>query len=248
MRPAASMVVRTAEGYHADCHPALATWLGRGREPARWAQHRSYLRDRLSMLQRDIAADDTVRLRRMEREAIMRTVLEWLFPGFEDASSVLASLPSPGSLDPGRWQQVMQYGEYIKFVQTAIDWNNVIVFLLYPYFWDTIWHEPEKLFLKHPDAIHREFLRAGAAREILAIQPGYEQQVVSVLDQGQLGTLPNGSRFQASIDYVTTTNAGFQPDPNNGAAEPGALIGTWTDFTPSSALDIETTVIPVIEA
>jgi hypothetical protein len=252
MQVAQSGMVRLLATY-VPTEAAMEAWRSRcwtiirDAESARRAQHRSYLRDRLSMLQRDIAADDPVRLRRMEREAIMRTVLEWLFPGFKDASSVLASLPSPGSLDPGRWQQVMQYGEYIKFVQTAIDWDNVMVFL-YPYFWDTIWNEPEKLFLQHPDPVHREFLRAGSARVILAIQPGYEQEVVSLLDQGQLGKLPHGTRFQASIDYVAATNADLRPNPNDGDANPGTLIGSWTDYTPSSALDIETTVMPVIEA
>jgi hypothetical protein len=217
---------------------------------ARFAQHRSYLRERQGILQKDIAADDPVRLRRMEREAIMRTVLDWLFPGFEDASSVLANLPSPGSLDPAKWQQVMQYGEYIKFVQTAIDWDNVMVFL-YPYFWDTIWNEPEKLFLQHPDAVRREFLRAGAARVILAIQPGFEEQVVSLLDQGQLGKLPGKNRFQDAIDYVTATNADYRTTAEGGGAsedpkEPGVLIGSWTDYTPSSALDIQTTLVPVV--
>ncbi len=233
----------------------LACWTTiRDAASAKFAQHRTYLRDRQGILQKDIAADDTVRLRRMEREAIMRSVLEWLFPGFENASSVLASLPSPGSLDPGKWQQVMQYGEYIKFVQTAIDWDNVMVFL-YPYFWDTIWNEQEKLFLQHPDPIRREFLRAGAARVILAIQPGFEEEVVSLLDQGQLGKLPDQNRFEAAINYVTRTNAQLQPTGGNGdnsdsddSKAPGVRIGKWTNFTPSSALDIETTLMPVITA
>jgi GH18 family chitinase len=216
------------------------------------AQHRSYLRDRQSALQRAIAADDPLRLRRMEREAVMRLVLEWLFPGFEDASSVLATLPSPGSLDPGTWQQVMEYGEYIKFVQTAIDWDNVMVFL-YPYFWDTIWHEQQKLFLDHPDAVHREFLRAGAARVVLAVEPGFEDQVVSLLDQGQLGGLGEQSRFAKVIQDVQAANAAYAKTTQGGGRcedprEPGVLIGSWTDYTPSSALDIDVTLKPLLAA
>jgi hypothetical protein len=227
----------------------MACWtIIRDAASARFAQHRSYLRDRQIALQKEIAADNPVRLRRLEREAIMYSVLDWLFPGFEDASSVLASLPSPGSLDPGTWQQVMQYGEYIKFVQTAIDWENVMVFL-YPYFWDTISHAEEKLFLNHPDAVHREFLRAGSARVILAIQPGFEDDVVALLDQGQLGELPGGNRFQAAIAYVKDATNRFKGAPAGGTGqetnEPGILIGSWTDYTPSAALDIRTTVMEV---
>lgn len=63
---------------------------------------------------------------------------------------------------------------YVKFVQTAIDWDNVMVFL-YPYFWDTYPEQRVKLFMDHPDPLRREFLRAGAARVVLAIQPGFEE-------------------------------------------------------------------------
>lgn len=226
----------------------LACWtIIRDGASARAAQHRSYLRERQNALQKQIAGDNPVTLRRMEKEAIMFSVLQWLFPGFQDATSVLASLPPPGYLDPGKWQQIMQYGEYIKFVQTAIDWDNVMVFL-YPYFWDTVWHSIEKIFLTHPDPVHREFLRAGAARVVLAIQPGFEEQVVSLLNQGQLGNLPNQNRFAKAIDYVVAANKAFIETASGPeeVKEPGILIGSWTDYTPSSALDIQTTVIPNI--
>lgn len=230
----------------------LSCWAAiRGAASASNALHRSYLNDRQAALQRELGADDTIRLRRLEREAIMRAVLDWLFPGFEDANSVLSNLPSPGSLNQGQWQQVMEYGEYIKFVQTAIDWDNVVVFL-YPYFWDTIWNEHEKLFLNHPDVLHREFLRAGAARVIIAIQPGFENDVVSLLDMGQLGALGDQSRFAQVIDDVQQANAAYAQTTQGGGAtedpkEPGVLIGSWTDFTPTSALDIEVTLQRVIE-
>jgi hypothetical protein len=213
-------------------------------------QHRNYLRERLSALQKDISNDDPIRLRRMEREAIMRSVLEWLFPGFGNASSVLSDLPVPASEDLGEWQQIMEYGEYIKFIQTAIDWDNAIVFL-YPYFWDTSWNEQEKLFLNHPDPVHREFLRAGAARVIIAIQPGFEEDVVSLLEQGQMGRLIPQSRFDRVINdvhdanaaYAQTTHGSDSEDPREPGGDP---IGKWTDYTPTSALDIEVTVQSVI--
>jgi hypothetical protein len=231
----------------------LASWSTiRDAAAANAAQHRTYLRDRQAALQKAIAGDDPVKLRRMEREAVMRAVLEWLFPGFEDANSVLVNLPSPGELDPGSWQQVMEYGEYIKFVQNSIDWDNVMVFL-YPYFWDTYPHQSEKLFLDHPDPIHREFLRAGSARVIIAIEPGFEDQVVSLLDQGQLGSLTPKSRFAKVIKDVQDANAAYDKTtqgggPSEDPKQPGILIGSWTDYTPSSALDIEVTLMSVISA
>jgi hypothetical protein len=216
---------------------------------ADFMQQRSQMRDRRTALSQQIAADSAITLRRREREEIMYLVLSWLFPGFSDASSVLNNLPDPGSLDAASWQQIMEYGEYIKFIETAIDWDNVTV-QLYPYFWDTIFHEDEKLFLDHPDPIHREFLRAGAARVILAVQPGFEEQVISLLDQGQLGSLPNGSRFQKVVSDVVAANQAYaataKGDPQGDDPKvPGILIGAWTDYTPTSALDIGVVMQPV---
>jgi hypothetical protein len=72
-----------------------------------------------------------------------------------------------------------------------------------------------------------------------------------LLDQGQLGNLPNQSRFREALDYVQTTNAAYAKTttgggPSEDPKEPGVLIGSWTDYTPSSALDIQTTLIPVL--
>jgi hypothetical protein len=161
--------------------------------------------------------------------------------------AILTLITSPGTLDPATWQQVMEYGEYIKFVQTAIDWDHVMIFL-YPYFWDTYWNAEEKIFLDHPDPIHREFLRAGAARVIVAINPGFEDQVVTLLDQGQLGKIPEQSRFAQVIKDVQDANAAYAAtaanrDPTSLVVnEPGIPIGQWTDYTPSGALDIQVTL------
>jgi hypothetical protein len=230
------------DAWQAQCYVLL-----REAATVRDGQRRAYLRDRASTLRRQIAAEDALHLRRLEREQIMRLVLSWLFPGFDDAASVLGSVDDPGSLDASTWQHVMQYGEYIKFVQNAIDWDHVAVFL-YPYFWDSAWHEHAKLFLVHPDAVHREFLRAGAARVIIAIKPGYEQDVVSLLDQGQLGALTPQSRFASVITDVQAANKDFaariHPD-GDPAALGGALIGSWTDYTPTSGIDMDVTLSPV---
>jgi hypothetical protein len=240
---------------------AWAAWQGRCWTILRDAayndsvQQRDRLRERRAALQRQIDAVDAVTLRRMEREQIMRLVLDWLFPGFGsiNASGILNALDQPGLLDAGTWQQVMEYGEYIKFVHSAIDWDNVMV-LLFPYFWDSETRQAEKLFFNHPDPQHREFIRAGAARVVLAIRPGFEQEVVSLLDQGKLGTLPDGNRFQKVVDDVQEANSKYlemiQAPPNDvdetdNPCQPGILIGSWHDYTPTGALDIEVEMIAV---
>jgi hypothetical protein len=47
-------------------------------------------------------------------------------------------------------------------------------------------------------------------------------------------------------EYLATAGGG---DPAKGEVkEPGVLIGDWTDYTPSGALDIEVTIAPVLAA
>jgi hypothetical protein len=234
---------------------AMATWRQRcwailhDTSYTAFMQNRSQMQNRRATLAQRIAADDPLTLRRREREEIMRLVLSWLFPGFDDAGSVLTNLPDPSQLDFASWQQVIEYGEYIKFIQTALDWDNVLVFL-YPYFWDTSSNQQEKLFLTHPDPLHRDFLRAGAARVVLAILPGFEEQVLTLLDAGQIGKLPGGSRFLKVVQYVVAASAAYQatekgnPDGDDPGI-PGIKIGSWTEYAPTGALDIDVTMQPV---
>jgi hypothetical protein len=82
---------------------------------------------------------------------------------------------------------------------------------------------------------------------IIAIQPGYEKDVVSLLDQGQLGKLAPQSRFTSVIDDVVAANAAFisAADGADPANLGGTLIGTWTDYTPTSGIDMDVTLSAV---
>jgi hypothetical protein len=225
----------------------MRCWI-RLRDAANAARTRLHdeLRARRAILEREIVSMDVLTLRRMEREQIMLSVLEWLFPEFDETIGSLYGIALPGAWAIGVWQDIMEYGEYIKFVHEAVDWDNVMVFV-FPYFWDTPGHHAEKLFLDHKDPIHREFLRAGAARVVLAIRPGFEEEVASLLDQGQLGALPNGHRFKKVAADVCAANAEYakQAEPDGDSEDhdnprrPGTLIGSWFDYTPTSALDID---------
>jgi hypothetical protein len=214
------------------------------------------MRQRRAGLLRELEAPDTLTLRRIEREQIMRLVLEWLFPDFAQGAQVYKDAATQ---KPEGWQPAMEYGEYIKFVHQAIDWDNALV-LLYPYFWDHPDRHAVKLFLDHPDASHREFLRAGAARVILALTPGFENPVISLLDKGKLGELADSSRFADVIDQVQSAHADYteladmrlgigqdsEDDVEPSRAVPGVLIAEWEEWTPTSALDMETRIRSVV--
>ena len=222
---------------------------------ARYNEKRETLRQKRTALFSELDAADTLALRRMEREQIMYLVLEWLFPEFGKSAEVAKSLAGSG---PTAWETVLEYGEYIKFVHDSIDWDKMLI-ILYPYFWGSTAAHAEKLYLHHADGSHREFLRAGAARVILAIKPGYENDVVALLDQGKLGGLAPASRFEGLIEKAQAAESKFREmraaalapfeDGEDVAARPavpGVLIGQWHDHTPTSALDADVTLKPVL--
>jgi hypothetical protein len=185
-------------------------------------------RDQQARLIQEIADYDALTLRRMEQEEIMKGVLRWLLgPSFYLVPFNIASLFGPDTndpdvqdtLDPNRlsdseWLEVMEYGEFIKYLHNAIEWENVLYFT-YPYFWDDnkLWNF--KKFLYHPDATHRTFLRSGAARVVLTIRPGFEASFTSLIESGSFGALPGPHPYvtiaQEIQDFANTNYPGFQP-------------------------------------
>src|SRR5262245_29225347 len=97
-------------------------------------------------------------------------------------STDLASI-DPAGLTHQEWARVMGSGEFIKFLHQAIEWENTI-FFPYPYFWDHPRNHTYKRFLNHPDALYRTFLRAGAARVVLPVRPGFEESFTQLFETG----------------------------------------------------------------
>ncbi len=185
-------------------------------------------KDQQAKLIQQIADYDALTLRRMEQEEIMKGVLRWLLgPQFYLVPFNISSLFGPDSndpdvsdvLDPNRltnaeWLDVMEHGEFIKYIHNAIEWENVLYFT-YPYFWDdnSLWDF--KKFLYHPDATHRTFLRSGAARVVLTIRPGFEPSFTSLVESGAFNSLPGPHPYvtiaQEIQDFANTNYPGIPP-------------------------------------
>jgi hypothetical protein len=230
---------------------------------AQYEASRQQLKDSRAALATELSPFDALTLRRMELEEVEKGVLRWLFgPSFSvtppDISQIMAQMANndplgqdaldPSSLSNQQWQRMMEFGEFIKYLQQAIEWENVLYFT-YPYYWD-----PQnwdlKRFLQHPDAIHRTFLRAGSARVVLTIRPGFEDSFTQLIESGAFNTLPGDHPYvtiaQEIQDYANTHYPGIPPaNPSNPpdeasvtAAEKGELQATWYEYTPTNALDV----------
>jgi hypothetical protein len=221
---------------------------------------------RIEALRARLADVDTLTLRREEREEIMRGVLRWLLgPAFEFmpkevlqmfGSNPLTLLTGTGftgnqlPIDSKQWNAMFRYQEMVKFIQHAIEWENLLYFL-YPYFWDM---PPAWDFLRglqHPDPTRQSFLRAGSARVVLTIRPGYEEAFTAFVEQGELGkvlppTHPYLTIGQELRAYAQTNYPGIPAaNPSDAQAmdtvnlrERGQLVAEWFEYTPSPGIDI----------
>jgi len=253
-------VAQGDEGWRAWQNTAWAA-MRKGAEDL-WTQQQQGLQQRRDKLADDIANWDPLTLRRMEREEIMKTTLKWIFgPAFSLTPSDVLSLYGgdpdgldrldPSGLTTEQWASVLGFGEFVKFIHEAVEWENVL-FFIYPYFWDSPRNHALKRFLEHPDDQHQQFLRGGAARVVLTVRPGFEESFTRLFETAD----PNGSldpnhpyltiareiQNYAATHYPGIPGAGANGQPPNAdaveKAERGVLVAEWHEYTPISATDI----------
>lgn len=142
---------------------------------------------------------DTLTLRREESDEIMKGVLRFLLgPDFDFMPpDVLQAIKDSGAdivhgvgftgnalgLSKQALTTVRQHEDKVRFINQAIEWENVVSFL-YSYFWDVpdSWDFIRQI--KHPDANRQAFLRAGAARVVLTVRKGWEEAWVRFAEGG----------------------------------------------------------------
>ncbi|MGM0889799.1 MAG: type II secretion system protein GspG [Bacillota bacterium] len=157
-------------------------------------------RDRLWM---DLSGKDTLTLRRLEREELIRQTLYWVIgeqfdPTPSEVGRILKKmvvmeqnqlqdeLPNADlkrQLSKDDWATAAGFGDIVKYLHHAIEWENLLYFL-YPYFWGSDDLAREKMLFEHPDVNHRDFLRAGYTRIVIPIRPGFEESFTKLINTG----------------------------------------------------------------
>jgi hypothetical protein len=125
------------------------------------------------------------------------------------------STPSPsfGGVDGTKWSQALLFGDLVKFVQQAIEWENLLYFL-YPYFWGSEVQGRDKMLFEHPDPEHQNFLRAGYCRVVITVRPGFEEDFTRLVETGSLSnvyTSPYLPIAQEIANRALTNYAGIPP-------------------------------------
>jgi hypothetical protein len=99
----------------------------------------------------------------------------------DPASPNEAALPAPDVTNPAFEDDMAR----VRFLEQAFEWEN-LSYTLYPYFWGRVTEWRHRLALVEDDPMFENFLRAGAARVVLAIRPGFENDVFYYLATGLL--------------------------------------------------------------
>lgn len=228
----------------------LAAWGAiRAAAKARHDEKMARLQEERDRLWRLLNGKDTLSLRRLEREELVRLVMQWLLgpsypvvaspgdpastpptpPGQETMSKLLANerafqtakadppaptySPTFGGVTDGAWYDAILFGEFVKFVHQAIEWENIVYFL-YPYFWGSEPVGRDKLLFEHGDPEHERFLRAGYARIVLTVRPGFEEAFTSMIENGSLAgdlSSPYLPIAQEIANFARTNYAGIPP-------------------------------------
>jgi hypothetical protein len=74
---------------------------------------------------------------------------------------------------------------YVRFFEQAFEWEH-LVYYFYPYFWGWKPGWKNRMLLDDTDPDFADFLRAGAARAVFPVRPGFEAAVVHYLETGEI--------------------------------------------------------------
>jgi Type II secretion system (T2SS), protein G len=226
----------------------VAAWAAiKASAEARYQEKLAGVQEERDRLWRQLNGKDTLSLRRLEREELVRLVMQWLLgPGYpvvtapgdgawtppplqetmsqmlidELAFQTTPTVPLTPNFNPTfsgiteeAWVQALDFGESVKFIHQAIEWENLLYFL-YPYFWGSEELGRDKLLFEHNDPEHERFLRAGYTRIVLPVRPGFEEDFTHLLEDGALPkdvTAPYLTVAQDIANFARTNYAGIPP-------------------------------------
>ncbi|KRG43141.1 hypothetical protein ARC20_10160 [Stenotrophomonas panacihumi] len=121
--------------------------------------------------------------RRIERNEIKKLAISALTAQHYDLFGAIGTSPQ-GYPQPDLTEAEAE-GRYIRFFEQAFEWEQMM-YLFYPYFWGRKSKWRSQALLQDVDTQFADFLRAGAARAVLPVRPGFEAAIAHFLDTGEI--------------------------------------------------------------
>ncbi len=128
-------------------------------------------------------------------------------------------------------------GRFIRFFEQCFEWRHMAWFL-YPYFWGKKGKWREVLGQTEPDEAMDKFMKAGAARVVVPVRPGFEKAMLHYQQTGQLwhgGKLPviNDPLYLAIDQEIKEQTADHQWE--------GPVGDPWEYETPTTLVMLQET-------
>jgi hypothetical protein len=190
---------------------------------------------RIADIEEQLTKVDTLTMRREESDEVMKSVIRFIAGGgyqymddatvaafdraSEDAVHGIGFATNTLTLDPAQFAAVKRHENVVRFINQAIEWENVVTFL-YSYFWDNPHGWEFIRQIQHPDANRQAFMRAGSARVVLTVRKGWEEQWLRFAESGF--TDPH---FQPDAAYLTIAREIAAYDDRNYPGIPPANSG-----------------------
>jgi hypothetical protein len=150
-------------------------------------------------------------------------------------SERLGNIPTPPSFssvpDLDRFRK---WGEIVAFFERAFEWEN-LVYHYYPYFWANRAKWGELILIQDLEPKFEAFLKAGAARVVVPVRPGFEAALAHFQETGDVWMgkeMPNmfSEMYVSIIEEIKARNA---------APGEETLIEEWEVKLPTSLVMIK---------
>ena len=161
---------------------------------------------RAQMAAGGLAHDPSVTREELKRAFIFLLLGEhppaWLPTPAPAPAPPTATLPDPLA--------VREWGAMVAFFERAFEWEN-LMFTCYPYYWARPQRWQELVLMQDADPQFEAFLKAGAARVVVPVRPGFEAALAHFQETGDVWMgeeMPDmfGDHYLSIIDEIRAAN------------------------------------------
>lgn len=136
-------------------------------------------------------------------------------------------------------------GKIIQFFEQAFEWGNA-THAMYPYQWAREQTWESRLVMDDTDPDFNDFLRAGAARVVVPVRPGYEETILHYLATDEIwpGGEPPVIGDPLYVSIIADVRAAIAADPDNElpSSDSGTypcVVDSWNVAVPTSLVYLQ---------
>jgi hypothetical protein len=140
------------------------------------AQYRSAVRSQIALAQ-NFAHDPSIEQEELKKAFVFLLLGEHFLQAYLPTPDPEAFPPDP--------TYVKNWGAMVAFFERAFEWEN-IMYTYYPYFWGRQVRWGELILIQDTDPQFEAFLKAGAARVVIPVRPGFEAALAHYQETGDI--------------------------------------------------------------